>query len=504
MTTNSVFQLKRNQHYLLLLLLLGLLYFPLFHHIAQLPLRIWDEARLAHNAYEMYKEGHVLVPHFEGKPDMWNLKPPFLVWMQAAFMHMLGPGELAVRLPSALAGLLTCLILFFFFERRLSMPWAGFMAAMVLVTTQGFVHQHATRTGDYDAMIAFWLTLSSLVFFSAAETGKKSHLYTFWIALGMGVLTKSIVGLFMLPALGAYLLWSRKWGSFWRQRHTWYGMMVFIGMVAAYYLGREAVNPGYLQAVWDNELGGRYSKVVEAHHGDFWFYLTDVIRHDFQAWYLLFPAGLAFGLAARQPVIRRFSGFLLCTVVCFFLVISTAKTKIEWYNVPLYPFLAAGVAIFLYMIAEVLLSIREWQKLLIPAILLPVVLFLVFTRPYAAMIDKTYMPEEYPHEVVFYRIGHYLQDARDGKVDLNGFALIQVDYAAHNSFYINIMRDDGVDVRMGDYTQLQPGDKVVVFQDHVKNHVMERFEVETLDTWYEVQKWRIVRRLQDETVITDQ
>nr|MBP7850947.1 glycosyltransferase family 39 protein [Lentimicrobiaceae bacterium] len=152
MTTNSVFQLKRNQHYLLLLLLLGLLYFPLFHHIAQLPLRIWDEARLAHNAYEMYKEGHVLVPHFEGKPDMWNLKPPFLVWMQAAFMHMLGPGELAVRLPSALAGLLTCLSLFFFFERRLSMPWAGFMAAMVLVTTQGFVHQHATRTGDYDAM----------------------------------------------------------------------------------------------------------------------------------------------------------------------------------------------------------------------------------------------------------------------------------------------------------------------------------------------------------------
>jgi hypothetical protein len=41
------------------------------------------------------------------------------------------------------------------------------------------------------------------------------------------------------------------------------------------------------------------------------------------------------------------------------------------------------------------------------------------------MIDKTYMPEEYPHEVVFYRIGHYLQDARDGKVDLNALPLFR-------------------------------------------------------------------------------
>jgi 4-amino-4-deoxy-L-arabinose transferase-like glycosyltransferase len=65
--------------------------FPVFMHLDTLPIRIWDEARQAVNALEMWENGNFLVTHFEGSPDMWSTKPPLLIWLQVALIGLLGP-----------------------------------------------------------------------------------------------------------------------------------------------------------------------------------------------------------------------------------------------------------------------------------------------------------------------------------------------------------------------------------------------------------------------------
>jgi len=59
----------------------AVVYFPLFLHLENLPLRIWDEARLAVSAYEMSHNGNYIVVHFDGKPEMWSTKPPLMIWL---------------------------------------------------------------------------------------------------------------------------------------------------------------------------------------------------------------------------------------------------------------------------------------------------------------------------------------------------------------------------------------------------------------------------------------
>jgi 4-amino-4-deoxy-L-arabinose transferase-like glycosyltransferase len=96
-----------------IILFLLLTYPPIFLHLGSLPIRIWDESRLAINAYEMNKDGDFLVTHFSGMPDMWNTKPPLMIWLQVFFIKLFGVGELALRLPSAIAAFLTCVFILF-------------------------------------------------------------------------------------------------------------------------------------------------------------------------------------------------------------------------------------------------------------------------------------------------------------------------------------------------------------------------------------------------------
>src|SRR5262249_37611047 len=144
--------------------------FPIFLRLDHKPLREWDEARNAINALEMSEDHNFMVKHFQGNPDTWETKPPLLVWLQVIGFETLGYGELAVRLPSALATLALCIFLPIFFSRRFRAPIIGILASMVIVTTQGYIHDHAARTGDHDAMLVCFEMIMLCCFFSYTET----------------------------------------------------------------------------------------------------------------------------------------------------------------------------------------------------------------------------------------------------------------------------------------------------------------------------------------------
>src|SRR3989339_961063 len=109
--------MKFIKYFLFILFFLILVYFPVFLNLDLLVLAMWDESRLAVNAIEMYLNGNFLVTHYDNLPDLWNTKPPFLIWMQVLSFNIFGINELGVRFPSALAVLAT-IAMFIYFSRK--------------------------------------------------------------------------------------------------------------------------------------------------------------------------------------------------------------------------------------------------------------------------------------------------------------------------------------------------------------------------------------------------
>ena len=324
---------------LLLVLLLVLVAFPLFFDLGYQPVQLWDESRLAMNALEMSHGGNWLVTTFEGQPDHWNTKPPLLIWLQALCLKVFGYGTWSLRLPTSLAALGTIVLLYRFAAYTLRRPLAGFFGGLVLATTMGYVRGHGARTGDYDAMLAFWEVVVWISFFQYLENGRRRTLYWLGAALTAAVLTKGVAGLLGVPALLVYaglrgkLLWLL------RQPRLYAVAVVGAAVLAGYYLGREALDHGYLAAVRDNELGGRFGQSTEGHEAPWSYYFDLLYSHDFSTWvWWLVPAVLVW-LQPNQ-LVRRAGLLLLLFALGWLLIISTSATKLEWYGIPAYPPLA--------------------------------------------------------------------------------------------------------------------------------------------------------------------
>ena len=146
-----------NKTYLLYAGCLLVAFFPFFCNLDAIPMQLWDESRLANHVAEMLRSKNWIITEYLGQPDMWMTKPLLMVWLQILFTKIVGINELAIRLPSALAAVGTCLCIFYLFSRKLKLPLPGIIAVFVLVTTQGYVILHGTRTGEYDSLLTFFM-----------------------------------------------------------------------------------------------------------------------------------------------------------------------------------------------------------------------------------------------------------------------------------------------------------------------------------------------------------
>lgn len=440
---------------------------PLFMHLDTLPLRMWDEARQAISAYEMLRNGDWLVAHFYGQPDMWSTKPPLLIWLQAAFFGILGPGELALRLPSAIAAFLTGWLLLRVTTRQLNAPWLGLIAALMMYTSDGYIHMHVARSGDYDALLVLFMSASAWALFRWSARGGPRDLLWFFVLLTLGVLTKSVQALLFVPGLGLFLFARKRLLALFKERAFYIGLGVFVLCVGGFYLLRESANPGYLRAVWENELGGRYGGSLEGHEEPWNFYITMLIDHHFSAWWMLVPVGILAGLAHRDERMRHWTLLLVCIGAVYLSVISTAGTKLEWYSAPLFPVIAGLAAVPLHTILQWTFS-ENWSTTLLRRRVLPwAFLFIAFVTPYSRTIGRTYFPKEFPWDEDVYAASYYLHKAvRGGPLEAN--VLCHDTYNAHLMFYVKLLNEQGRDIRSVSKHDLRPGMRAMAMEPFVK------------------------------------
>lgn len=466
------------------LLLVALIYFPYFLHLGNLPVRAWDEARLVTNAWEMHENGNFLVPHFHGAPDMWNTKPPLMIWLQVLSVNVIGDEELAYRLPSAIAGFMLCILIVIFAVKYLKSYWYGLFAVLALVTSTGHIGEHVARTGDYDSLLTFFMVGGLLLFFVWIETGKIKYLHLFFLSIILSVLTKSVQGLLFLPAMMIYLIMSACFKKFITNKWVWIDTIVVVLVIAGYYLIRESVNPGYIVAVKNNELGGRMLETIEGHTGPFTFYIDLLIKSQFKYYFILAITGIFTGFIARDLLVRRFIRYVSVTALFYLLIISIAKTKLVWYSAPLLPLLAILAAATVYIIFSYMqesLSEGKLKKL----ILQPALLILVFGYPYYMIIDEVYKPKE-KEGFHFNLITNFLKDGMKGDYDLNNTKVKYSDYTAHLEYYIRKMQEKGINIRLMTDNNFRPGDKVIAALGGDKEYLRKNYHTKDIFNYYHI------------------
>lgn len=314
-----------------------------FYGLGGLPVRLWDESRQAINSLEMMQSGNWLYTTFNGQPDFYNTKPPLLIWLQGISAQIFGFSEWSLRLPSAMAGLLTGLLVFVFVHRETRNQWAAALASMSLMAAPGWIDEHVVRTGDYDALLCLWLSASWMSFYRFEQTGRLQSALSFVAFTFLALFTKSTAGLMLLPGLFA---WGFARGSLKKMLQlpsVWWTSICLMLLLSTWYLAHEYHTPGYLNTVWENEVRARFVEPSEGHLGPWYFYLQQLAITDFP-WWQISIAGLAAALWLHRSLAAGFVGLQLCA---FLLLLSISATKIEWYAAPALPMLATGSGLLL-------------------------------------------------------------------------------------------------------------------------------------------------------------
>ncbi|WP_082116231.1 ArnT family glycosyltransferase [Hymenobacter terrenus] len=310
-----------------------------------LTLRQWDEARLAVSALEMSKTGDWLVTTFGYKPDLWNTKPPLMIWLQAGLIRLIGPSEWAVRLPAALAALASIGLVYLFMARFLRRPVGGLLAGSVLISALGFLGEHHGHSGDYDALLTLAQLLLGLSLILILETGHSRWWIGIAVGLIMGTLTKGVAVLLPLPGAALYCLTQRHGRQLLLKPGLWLTLLIWSAVTVGWYALREWLAPGYWPAVNLNELGGRYGTTLEAHYSPWYYYIERMVHSKLLPWVYVLPLAIPFALRHPNARARRVSWFALSWALGLLLVLTSAKTRIEWYAIPSYPWLAILVGL---------------------------------------------------------------------------------------------------------------------------------------------------------------
>ncbi|MBL7933053.1 MAG: glycosyltransferase family 39 protein [Bacteroidia bacterium] len=469
--------------YILLLLIIAI---PVFGFLDTLPVRLWDESRVGMNALEMFYNGDYLVAHYDGNPDMWNTKPPLMLWLQVFFMYIFGPGEIALRLPSAFAVLLTFVALLLFCKRYLKNFWLGFITVLCLVTTANYMNFHVARSGDYDALLVLFSTTACLFFYAFCETKQSKYLYYFFAAFTLGVYTKGVTILMFGPALLIYAIITVPLRSFLKNKHFYIGLFSSVFLVLGFYLLRESQNPGYIKAVGENELGGRFLVDQINSKSSFWFYYDNFLSFDFADRYLLIPCGFLIGIFNKDQRIKKITLFIGLICLIFFLIISCSKTKYSWYDAPICPWFAFFTALIVELFFRWLKETPAFLQTLTRNVVPYLFLFLIFITPYRQVWSRTYSPSETQGEEDYYHVMAYLKDATRGNVHMHNKYVVYEDYNAPLYFYVEILKRQKVNTGFKSFNELKKGDVVLVSWDPTREKIKKAFKCVEIHERYSI------------------
>lgn len=355
------------------------------HSLGSVHLFDWDEINFAESAREMLVTKNYSRVQIDYQP-FWE-KPPLFFWMQAISMKVFGVGEFAARLPNAICGIIT-LLLVFFVGKRLDSAYLGGIWALCF--TGAFLPHFYFKSGIIDPFFNLFMFSAILCF---AAYFMKPHVK--WAAsaglfVGLAVLTKGPVG-FLIPSLLVFVFILIK--NQWRKLLSWNLLVFFVVflLISSVWYGIELIQHG----LWFFEAFITYqirllSTEDSGHGGPFYYHFLVLLVGCFPLSVLLFqPINQQKG---RTENIRYLQLWMVLLLFVILVVFSVVKTKIVHYSSFAYfpiTFLAAVVLRNLW--ANPNWKLKWWVKTLLLLLGIPIGLSFALL-PLAAQHHSLWVP----------------------------------------------------------------------------------------------------------------
>jgi len=322
------------------------------------------EAIVPQCARQIRQTGNWLIPHFNNVPFI--RKTPLQFWVVAATSYIVDPADLdppvspvAARLPSAVAGLLTVLVVYWL-GRSIYDHRTALVAGAITACSGGmmfFAHNAQTE------MLLTFLIAASMACFYQATTScgpKKRYWVGFYVCFGLAMLAKAplplaLVGLALfvywfvtIPLQQALELGSARSRSVWlttfgeifdqvkRVRDLWLlpGIIIFLALVLPW--------PIYVYCTIDNAVELWRTEFIDRYIG--------LLKHSKPAWYyipILFAMVVPFCLSLPEAIVGVFRErykqdrpgmlFALTWVLVQITFLSTSSFKRPHYLLPVLP-----------------------------------------------------------------------------------------------------------------------------------------------------------------------
>lgn len=435
----------------------------------------------------MSKTGDAIVLKINGDTNMYNAKPPMVIWMQAISISLFGPNEFAIRFPSAIAGLFICFIVLLFSERTLKNVYIGCLSVLILVSSQGFVRHHVTRTGDLDAVLVFWVTLYSTVaiHYILRNPGKyRFHFNVITIGVVGAFLSKSVAGLMPLAGLLIAAIPHNRLNQILKIKYLYYCAIFGLVACALFYLVREWISPGYLNVVLGSDYLRYFQNIMPWHAHPFYFYVQNWFVRDFYMPFI-FVIPIAVYFAVRDKCYRYVSWILLLYCITYLVVISIPRVKLEWYDAALYPFMSLLVGIGLHRIGVIIKGVKRYgsQLLIVYVFLIIGILGFGYSNVIYNNFNNNAMPVD-PLE----REGYFIKYLHAKQPELKKYGvLMDVQHKAHLTqakFYSTAYEiAHGYNIAVIDsLAKVQLNSTYISCQRHVIDSLTSQFNVSVLDS----------------------
>jgi hypothetical protein len=176
-------------------------------------------------------------------------------------------------------------------------------------------------------------------------------------------------------------------------------------------------------------------------------------------------------------------------IVCFvyLLLITSSITKLEWYDMPLYPYLAVIAAYPLYL----LFATNFLAKQPIGSKQLILVIALVFTYPYYAMFSKSQANTMSNGEKTLEANERYLFKAGTEGKNVNGLNVYYSSYNGSLLFYKYKLGLKRQQINLITNAAFHTNDLVLCCNDSLKKQLDLHYNYEVIDTYNEAEVMKI-------------
>lgn len=280
----------------------------------------------------------------------WFEKPPLYFWIGMLTKDAFGsPQEFGLRLPAALLGIATIIgVMLIAYHLRRDYYFAA-LAGAIMATTPIFIE--ASRQVRLDIPVVTCIIFAFFCFLRGLE--RPRWLIGVGVFAAIGFMFKSVIGFFVFPLM---LIWAivHKDYTWLKDRYFWIGIGLMVLLLIPWHW-YESVTVG--SAFWHeyllNHVLGRFSSDVvggttvgQNYFSYFFWYVLP--------WSILFVIGLwnvRRSYREKTPESRTLLALFVIPVFIF-AVFEVAQTKLFYYLLPMFPFMALALAYSLYRTYE--------------------------------------------------------------------------------------------------------------------------------------------------------